>query len=164
MPFFLIGYMGCGKSTIGKKVSDRLGIPFLDLDLLIEKEIGMNISDIFSKKGEGFFREKEKYVLNNYVFKSNVIVAVGGGTPCFYNNHSFMKAKGITIQLKVSTDELVNRLQLDDKRPLLFNNKLNLKDFVISNLSMREKEYMKSHYIIESDNISINDICKVINM
>jgi len=164
MPFFLIGYMGCGKSTIGKKVSDRLGIPFLDLDLLIEKEIGMSISDIFSKKGEGFFREKEKHVLNNYVFKSNVIVAVGGGTPCFYNNHSFMKATGITIYLKVSPDELVNRLQLDDKRPLLFNNKLNLKDFVISNLSMREKEYMKSNYIIESDNISINDICKVINM
>ena len=132
MPFFLIGYMGCGKSTIGKKVSDRLGIPFLDLDLLIEKEIGMNIGDIFSKKGEGFFREKEKYVLNNYVFKSNVIVAVGGGPPCFYNNHSFMKATGITIYLKVSPDELVNRLQLDDKRPLLFNNKLNLKDFVIS--------------------------------
>ena len=164
MPFFLIGYMGCGKSTIGKKVAKICNLPFLDLDALIEQETGMKINAIFTHKGEDFFRKKESSILHNYSFKKNMLIATGGGTPCFYDNHAFMNSVGVTIYLKVSLCEIVKRLQLDNKRPLLFNNKLNLKDFVREHLSIREKEYLLSDHIIESDNISIDDVRQIIKI
>ena len=154
MPFFLIGCMGCGKSSIGRKVAEICDLSFLDLDELFELETGMGIYEIFNQKGEDFFRKTESSILHHYPFKPNMIVATGGGAPCFYNNHQFMQSVGITIYLKVSVDEIINRLQLDNKRPLLFNNKLNLKDFVVEHLSIREKEYLMSNHIIESNNIS----------
>ena len=164
MPFFLIGYMGCGKSTIGKKASNKLGVPFLDLDELISLKTGMEVHEIFTRKGEDFFRQTESSILHNYPFKSNTIVATGGGTPCFCNNHQFMRSVGVTIYLKVSLGEIINRLQLDNKRPLLFNNKLNLNDFVVEHFSIREKEYLTSNHIIESDDISVNDIQQIITI
>ena len=163
MPVFLIGYMGSGKSTIGASLSQFMNLDFIDLDILIEKKISMSIDQIFSQKGEDFFRKKEHKILTNYSFKSNSIVAVGGGTPCFYDNHDFMKSIGHTIYLKVSCDELASRLQLDRKRPLLFNNKLNLKDFIHLEINHREEYYQMSNYVIESDSILINQVQKIVN-
>ena len=163
MSFFLVGYMGSGKSTLGKKVSEILNLSFLDLDDLIEKDVDMSIHDIFNKKGEVFFRKKEREVLLNYDFASNAIIATGGGTPCFYNNHNFIKSIGTMIYLKVSPNEIVKRLQFDNKRPLLFNNKLNLYKFVNQQLSSRECYYSMSDYILESDNILIDELLAIIN-
>mgnify|MGYP001162264442 CR=1 FL=1 len=163
MSVFLIGYMGSGKSNIGRKLSKIMDIPFIDLDSLIEKKLGVSIHNIFREKGERFFREQEHATLLNLPCVNKSIIASGGGTPCFFDNHNFMKTIGSTIYLKVTTDELCNRLQLDDKRPLLFNNKLNLKDFVNNQLLDREKYYQMSDYIIESDNISINQVHELVN-
>jgi len=163
MLVFLLGYMGSGKSTIGAGLSKIMNLDFIDLDILINKNTKMSIHQIFSQKGEDFFRKKEHEILTNYRFKSNSIVAVGGGTPCFYGNHDFMKSIGKTIYLKVSSNELVSRLKLDKKRPLLFNNKLNLKDFIDLEINHREEYYRMSNYILESDNILINQVEKIVN-
>tara|TARA_Y100000994_G_C15644747_1_gene422785 strand:+ start:123 stop:617 length:495 start_codon:yes stop_codon:yes gene_type:complete len=164
MPFFLLGHMGSGKTTLGKKTASILNVPFLDLDELIVLDTGMSIHELFAQKGEVFFRKTERSLLYNYPFQTNTIVATGGGTPCFYDNHAFMKKIGITIYLKVSVDELANRLQLSNERPLLFNNTLNLHDFIIQNLSQRESHYSMSDYIVESDNTTVDDIKNIIQI
>ena len=156
--------MGSGKTTVGKKTASILNVPFLDLDELIVLDTGMNINELFAQKGEVFFRKTERSLLYNYPFQTNAIVATGGGTPCFYDNLDFMKQIGITIYLKVSAGELANRLQLSNKRPLLCNNTLNLHDFIIQNLSQRESNYSMSDYIVESDNISVDDIKNIIQI
>ena len=163
MSVFLIGYMGSGKSTIGNGLSVIMNIPFFDLDSVIEKKIGMTIHNIFREKGEHFFREQEHSILTNLNLDNKSIIAAGGGTPCFFDNHNFMKKMGSTVYLKVTPNELCNRLQLDDKRPLLFNNKLNLKDFINKQLLERDKYYQMSDYTIESDNISINQVHELVN-
>ena len=162
MPVFLIGYMGSGKSIIGRRLSTMLDICFLDLDNLIEEKTGMEINEIFKKKGENFFRKTEHRILLNYKFDSNSIIATGGGTPCFYDNHKYMQSIGNTIYLKVSFNEILNRLQSDNKRPLLFNNDLNLKNCVKEQIISREKFYLNSNYVIESDNISADQILKLL--
>lgn len=163
MPVFLIGYMGSGKSTIAYELSKMMQLSFLDLDTLIEKEIGRSISDIFSVQGERFFRNKEHYILTNYNFTPYSIIATGGGTPCFFDNQNFMNSIGHTIYLKISFNELMSRLIIDKKRPLLHDKKINLKEFVSRQISEREQYYEKSHYIIESDNISADEVQKIIN-
>ena len=162
MPIFLIGYMGCGKSTIGNNLSQIMKTHFIDLDDLIEQEIGMNICDIFHQKGEYFFRKKEHYYLTSINYSQNMIVAVGGGTPCFFNNMHFMNSLGLTIYLKVSSEELVSRLQFSNSRPKLFNKKVNLQDLIKEQLIEREKYYLKSQYVIESDSISIEQVSQIL--
>ena len=157
-PIFLIGYMGSGKSTLGRKLAQAMNVEFLDLDILIEKGLGLKINEIFLQKGEKFFREKERDYLTNYCFDRQAIVATGGGTACFFDNNNRMNSKGITIYLKVTCHELVRRLQFNDNRPLLFKNKLNLKDFVNNQIIERERYYKKSQYTIESDCISVHQV------
>jgi len=156
MPIFLLGYMGSGKTTLGKALATYLKTSFVDMDALIEKEIEMSVFDFFKIKGEAAFRNIENLILRNHQFKSNEIVATGGGTPCFYNNHKFLNSLGCTIYLKVSVDEIVRRLELNTKRPIIFDNKLTLKSFVSEQISEREKYYLYSNYIIESNNISVD--------
>ena len=163
MPVFLIGYMGSGKSTIGKSLAKVMNLPFVDLDNLIESEMNMTVKHIFNKKGENFFREKEHHVLVNYPFKANAIVATGGGTPCFFNNQKFMNSIGHTIYLEISNNELVRRLLLCQNRPLLFNHKQNLKNFIKTQIAYRKKFYQMSSYILKSDSISVNQIQKLVN-
>lgn len=162
MPIFLIGYMGCGKSTIGNNLSQIMKAQFTDLDNLIEKEIGLDICNIFHQKGEHFFRKKEHYYLTSINYSQNMIVAVGGGTPCFFDNMHFMNNIGVTIYLKVSFEELVSRLQFSNSRPKLFNKKVNLEDLIKEQLIEREKYYLKSHHVIESDSISTEQVYQIL--
>ncbi len=162
MPIFLIGYMGSGKSKIGNDLSQIMNVPFVDLDNLIEQELGLDICDIFNQKGESFFRKQEQYYLTSLNYTKYMIVAVGGGTPCFFDNMHFMNSVGLTIYLKVSCEELVNRLQFTNSRPLLLNKKVNLQDLVKEQLIEREKYYQNSQYVIESDAISIDQVSQLL--
>ena len=91
-----------------------------------------------------------------------MIVAVGGGTPCFFDNMHFMNTIGMTIYLKVSYEELINRLQFSNSRPMLFKKQVNLQDLVKEQLIEREKYYQNSHYVIESDAISIEQVSQLL--
>lgn len=87
----LIGYMGSGKSVIGKNISKNIGIPFYDLDEIIENEEQNTIKNIFRVKGEVYFRKKESQVFNDFLKNNdNFILALGGGTPCYANNHQLL--------------------------------------------------------------------------
>ncbi|TDB64529.1 shikimate kinase [Arundinibacter roseus] len=118
---FLVGMPSSGKSTLGKKLARRLGYRFVDLDKLIEKDQEKTIPEIFREHGEPYFRDVEKKIL--YDTKPNhwLVVATGGGAPCFFDNMEFIKANGVSVFLNIPPAELVERIGKHgkDDRPLL---------------------------------------------
>jgi shikimate kinase len=120
MRVFLIGYMGAGKTTLGKAASKALGLQFIDLDWYIEQRTHRTVKQIFAEDGEDGFRLIEQRMLHEAAEFDDVLIAAGGGTPCFFNNMEYMNARGLTVFLQVSEDVLVNRLKAGKrKRPLL---------------------------------------------
>ncbi len=155
---YIIGFMGSGKSTAGKKLAALLGWSFIDLDRKIEEVAGKTIPQIFAEDGEEEFRKLETKVLQNHVSEVNTIIATGGGTPCHGNNMGIMLANGITVYLRMSPEQLTSRLlESTGQRPLLKNipdEKLN--DFISKKLLSREKWYRKANITLEGKNLDIN--------
>ncbi|GAA4827836.1 shikimate kinase [Algivirga pacifica] len=119
MRIYLIGMPGCGKSTVGHHLAEALNYNFLDLDQAIEEKEGNSIPDIFSTKGEDYFRKIEKEVLET-TLPENTVIATGGGAPCFFNNMGFIKEQGLAIFLDTPTKLLAERvLQQKGSRPLV---------------------------------------------
>src|SRR5664279_2309648 len=117
---YIIGFMGSGKTTIGKKLASVLGWSFIDLDKEIEKHEGKTISVIFSEKGEDYFREVESHLIRNLKSGTDTIISTGGGTPCYSNNMDIMLKSGLTIYLKLTPSQLRNRLsESKGDRPLI---------------------------------------------
>ena len=117
---FLIGFMGCGKSSIGKKLSFQLKKPFTDLDSMVEVKEKRTINQIFEEDGEQSFRDMETSVLiSMFDTKLSYVIATGGGLVMREKNRRIMKKQGIIIYLKASADTLYERLEGDEKRPLL---------------------------------------------
>ena len=106
-PIFLIGYMGCGKSTLGRMVSSLTGIDFIDLDNYIEGRYHASVSQLFAERGEHGFRDLERAMLHEVGEFEDVIVACGGGTPCFFDNMDWMNAHGTTVFLDTSTGKFI---------------------------------------------------------
>jgi len=161
MRIFLIGFMGSGKTHLGKELSKKLAIPFFDLDEKIVEQAGKSISQIFEEKGEECFRLLEKEVL--YLLTENhetFIMATGGGAPCFYNNIDYLKKKGIVVWLNCSVDCLYNRLIKEkDKRPLIKAIPDNqLKPYIIKKFSNRKIFYQQANIIINEDDINIEKL------
>ena len=120
MRIFLIGFMGVGKTYLGKALASHLNFRFLDLDELLEAEVGQTISQIFSKTGEMEFRKLEAEHLRATAQFSNIVIATGGGTPCFLENMDWMNENGITIFLNASPELISSHLSGEKtKRPLL---------------------------------------------
>lgn len=116
----LIGYMGSGKTTIGKKAARALNYSFYDTDECIEEEEGCSISELFSSRGEEYFRKKETETLQKLLLDSNkYVIATGGGIVKNNENIALLKQIGIVVYLKCSVDKLLPRLRGDSKRPLL---------------------------------------------
>jgi shikimate kinase len=164
-PIFLIGYMGSGKTTVGKRVANKLNLTFIDLDNLIETEVGKTISDIFNTQGEQGFRELEKDFLLKVSAQENTIVATGGGTPCFFDNIDLMNTAGTTIYLKMSVKALCNRLQnAKTERPLIKNKSAEeLQNFIEKSLAERSVFYEKANHIINGENVSPDSILSLIS-
>lgn len=117
---YLTGFMGCGKSTVGRMLAPALNWHFIDMDSYIEKKEGRTIADIFASEGEIFFRQLENQALQNIASMEDVVVATGGGAPCFLNNMQLMNDSGLTIYLKVAPEELFQRVRMGKtERPLL---------------------------------------------
>jgi shikimate kinase len=116
MRIYLIGMPGSGKSTLGKGLAKTLSYTFVDLDELIVKMEGKPISEIFKQSGEAYFRQVERSALQHTVSLDNIVVATGGGTPCFFDNTAIMNQAGISIFLEVPLDHLVNRVAPNPER------------------------------------------------
>ena len=147
--------MGSGKTTVGKQLAKALDWQFVDLDAFIENRYRMNISEIFAKQGEPTFREIERKALHEVSRFEGVVIATGGGSPCFFDNMEVMKNAGQTVYLNVSVDELVKRLNIGKtKRPLVKDkDPEELKIYIAENLAKRETYYQQASRIIDAENL-----------
>jgi len=164
---FLIGYMGSGKSTIGKLLAEKLGYSFIDMDTHIEEKHFKTVSQIFAEKGETEFRLLEQQCLHEVSEFENVVISTGGGAPCFFDNMHYMNIHGLTIYLKFTSAELAKRLEASqaNKRPILANLKgKELREFIADALSKRELFYKQASYSVSGDiDETVTNICKLIS-
>ena len=160
---YLIGFMGVGKTTIGKQIAALNKVVFIDTDSQIEKETSKSIKEIFETDGEIAFRKLETDTIRSINRKA--IIACGGGLPAHNNNIEYLKHKGTVIYLKASTETLIKRLEKNkNKRPLI-SNLTNVKrlEFIRKILKEREKTYKQADYTIETDNKTVKEVLREIN-
>lgn len=166
MKIFLLGFMGCGKSTTGQLLAQQLGIQFADIDRLIEEKTGTKIPDIFHKQGEQTFRQIEKNALAEVALcPHDTVIATGGGTPCSDENIRLINQNGISVYLKMSAENLTERLrQNTHNRPLINNihDREILRTFIKEKLNEREKWYRQAHYIIKAKNLVVSNLASFI--
>lgn len=148
---YLLGFMGCGKSTFGKKLAKKLDWTFVDMDDFIESQEGMTIGELFKAKGESYFRLLESQVLKDSASWSNTIISTGGGAPCFHDNISIINKQGISVYINLPAKVLVDRLKGEKtKRPLLASlNDEEMLRFVESKLSERAIYYEQAQVNFE---------------
>lgn len=158
----LLGYMGCGKTVIARKLSENLHVKCFDLDEIIERNENLSIKSIFKNKGELYFRKLENKLFTDFLnAEENFILSLGGGTPCYFNNYFLLQKEGLTsIYLKASIETLSERLSLEmEKRPLIAHlNHLEIKDFIAKHLFERSFFYNQASKVIIVDNKNINQI------
>lgn len=148
---FLIGFMGSGKTTLGRKLASRLGYAFIDLDDILETQAGMSIAEYFSKFGEDSFRELESKVLKQIQYPENAVVATGGGLPCFFDHMQWMNAHGKTVYIKLAPKTLADRLKTEKTTRPVLNGKHGeaLVAFIEQKLAEREKFYNQAAIITD---------------
>lgn len=162
-PIFLVGYMGCGKTTMGRSLSKFLKLDFIDLDLFIEARFRRSVKEIFAEKGEDGFRRIEYNVLREVGEFENVIVACGGGTPCHFDNMEYMNSRGYTVFLNASHEALLRRLSIPTakaKRPIIAD-KTNeeLSQFITEAMKLRATFYSKAS--LHFDSSYLEDVTQV---
>lgn len=157
----LLGYMGCGKSTIADSLSKNIKIPFVDLDKYIEEKTQLTIKAIFEQYGEIHFRKLEhEYFIELLNAPEPLIIGLGGGTPCYANNHELLKGENRqSVYLKASVDTLFNRLYANkSKRPLIANkNDDELKEFIAIHLFERSYYYNQAQHIVVVDDRTVEE-------
>jgi shikimate kinase len=156
----LLGYMGCGKSTIANSLSKNIKIPFVDLDKKIEEKTNLSINAIFEKHGEIYFRKLEHEVFLELLHSPDeLIIGLGGGTPCYANNHELLKGEGVvSIYLKASIETLFQRLAVNkSKRPLIADkSEGEMKEFIAIHLFERSFYYNQAQYKVVVDDKTIH--------
>lgn len=159
-PIFLIGYMGVGKTAVGRALARRYGIEHIDLDWRIEQRFRTKISDMFVEIGEEGFRHRERNMLHEVMQMEDVVISVGGGTPCFFDNMEQMNEYGQTIYLQCSVDVLVERImRSQNKRPIVANKtKEELEAFVAEHLAEREEFYNKAQCVWNAEEVDLGEL------
>ena len=165
MRIFLLGYMGSGKTTTGKKLAEHLGYSYLDMDTEIEKEQGMTITQIFQTYGEDRFRSMERNMLLKLIELENVVISTGGGVPCFGNNMELINNSSISVYLKLTPEMLAGRLRFTGKsRPLLNDlSEDELLEFVYRQLQERETWYQKATLIYNAMDLNVNELAEQVS-
>lgn len=169
-----IGYMGAGKTTVGKALSKDLGIPFYDLDWYIQSRMRKTVAQLFTERGEEGFRQVEYNMLHEVAEFENVIISCGGGTPCFFDNIDYMNGQGETVYLKATPEVLYGHLKMGKSvRPLLVGKTENeLLTFIKQQLSVREPYYKKAKHVLdvslmddyEKIKITVQELRKLLNI
>ncbi|MBQ2435009.1 MAG: shikimate kinase [Bacteroidaceae bacterium] len=149
----LIGFMAAGKTTLGKALARDLGLQFIDLDHYIENRYHSTVSQLFADRGEEGFRQIERNMLHEVTEFEDVIIATGGGTPCFYDNMEYMNSKGITVFLQASVDVIYTRLTIARvQRPLVKGKTADeLRQYIADMLEMRSPYYTRAHHTFCAD-------------
>lgn len=149
----LIGYMGAGKTTVGKALAKALNVPFYDLDWYIETRMRRTVKQIFDQEGEDGFRRIEHNMLHEVAEFENVVLSCGGGTPCFFDNIEYMNSLGQVVYLKASPEVLYEHLKMGKSvRPLLLNKTPEeVRQFIKEQLAYREQFYSKAQYTLDID-------------
>ena len=147
----LIGYMGAGKTTLGKSLARHLGLEFIDLDWYIENRFHQSVSQLFATRGEEGFRKIEQNMLHEVAEFEDVIISAGGGTPCFFDNMEYMNQQGLTVYLKATPEILRTHLRMGkQKRPLIAQkNDEELDIFIRESLDKRESYYNQARLIFD---------------
>lgn len=153
---YLIGMPACGKTTIGKYLAERLHYQFVDLDEMIVAQERKSIPLIFANHGENYFREIERLVLHQSFDFQKVVIATGGGTPCFFDNLEMLKKNGWAVYLQVSPESLTQRvLEQKGTRPLLQSTDYQtLLEQISEKLAHRKMFYEQAHLCLENEKIS----------
>ena len=149
----LIGFMGAGKTTVGKALGKALGVTFYDLDWYIETRMRKTVKQIFDEQGEEGFRKMEHNMLHEVAEFENVVISCGGGTPCFYDNMDYLNQQGDTVYLKASPEVLYKHLKMaKGVRPLLLNKTPEeVQVYIREELNRREQFYGKAKHILDID-------------
>ena len=153
MRIYLVGFMGSGKSTLGRKMSKLSNLNFIDLDKYIEERFFKTIPTLFSEEGETGFREKERWSLTEVSHFENVVISTGGGTPCFFDNMELMNRTGFTVYLAPPIDILAGRiLKSNTERPLVLGkSKEELLEYIRETLEVRSPFYEKARLIAREE-------------
>ena len=170
----LIGYMGAGKTTVGKALAKELGVPFYDLDWYIESRMRKSVAQIFAERGEEGFRKIEHNMLHEVAEFEDVIVSCGGGTPCFFDNMDYLNEQGQVVYLKAEPEVLYKHLIMGKgDRPLLKGKSPEeLIVFIRGQLQKRESFYLKARYTLDVNlmddydkiQISVAKLRKLLNL
>lgn len=159
-PIYLIGFMGVGKSTIGKKLARRLSLKFIDLDALFEQRYKVNIAAFFEKYGEGLFRKFEYELLQSTYEMCDVVIATGGGTPCYQNAVSEMVKQGLVVFMRMPAKALgVRLMNAKRQRPLILGkSQEELCAFISTKLDERQVFYEQAHLVADALNFDIEKL------
>jgi len=148
---FLIGFMGSGKTTLGRKLAAKMGYEFIDLDHKLEQKVELSIAEYFTLFGEDSFRKLESEVLKKTPYPENAVVSTGGGLPCYFDNMDWMKGHGKTVYIKLSPKTLADRLENGkEERPLLQDKHGDqLVAFIEQKLAERESFYAQANIVAD---------------
>lgn len=170
----IIGYMGAGKTTVGKVLAKDLGLQFYDLDWYIESRMRKTVAQIFEERGEEGFRRIERNMLHEVAEFEDVVISCGGGTPCFFDNMEYLNQQGDTLYLKAKPEVLYGHLKMGKTvRPLLLNKTPEeMQQYISEQLERREPFYLQAKHIFDvnlMDNyekiqLSISSIRKLLNV
>lgn len=166
MKLFLVGYMGCGKSSLGKKIAKAMGIRFIDTDAEVESREGATIADIFHYEGEEYFRKSERYIIEELAASDeDMVISTGGGVPLWEDNMEVMNQSGVTLYLKRTAEQIASRLSPHgrEKRPKLRGlNDEELVVFMRENMAQREPYYCKATLTIDCTPMSDTELVTMI--
>ncbi|MBN1119171.1 MAG: shikimate kinase [Bacteroidales bacterium] len=166
MRLFIIGYKNCGKTTIGKKVANRLNLEFIDLDEVIEKKENKTIPELYSEIGDEKFRILEWKALKDVIKKDNIVVSTGGGAPCHCDNMNLMEEHGDVIYIHLDSDTLVSRLKRATKdRPIVLNKTdEELREYVLNQRNNCEHHYARAKYTVEGKDLTVDRILNALSI
>lgn len=165
MRIYLIGYMGSGKSRLGRRLSDHMGVQFVDMDDYIEERNYKTVPQIFAEEGEDGFRKKERRALEELSEFTDIVIATGGGAPCFFDNMELMNKTGETVFLNIDPTILADRLMKSKtERPLIKGkSREELVAFIDETLKSRNQFYSQAKFEISEPDFDLDELQQLIS-